>query len=113
MSKSVHSQLMKELKEGFDETVEDYKTGSDFASIQDVKYNRNLSSITLMVDKEAFENSLDSLAVFGLGMVGMYYQLFDGVKADDIAVTIDIQDSATGEVISSVTYPDDLESANE
>lgn len=112
MSKSVHNQMMKELKEGFSETVEDYKSGDDFASIRDIKYNKNLTSISLMVEREAFENSLDSFAVLGLGFMAMYYQLFNGNKTDDIAVTIDIQDSATGEVISSVTYPDDLETAD-
>ena len=112
MSKSVHSELMKELKEGFSETVEDYKSGDDFASIRDIKYNKDLTSIRLMVEREAFENSLDSLAVLGLGFTAMYYHLFDGLKAGDIAVTIDVQDFATGEVISSVTYPDDLETDN-
>lgn len=109
MSKSVHRQLMKEMKEDFNDTAEDYKTGDDFASIRDVKYNKNLTSISLIVEREAFENSLDSFAVFGLGFAAMYYQLFDGIKADDIAVTIDIQDSATGKVFNTVTYPDDLE----
>ncbi|NLA11540.1 MAG: hypothetical protein GX883_05385 [Firmicutes bacterium] len=112
MSKSVHSQMMKDLKEGFHETVEDYKSGDEFASVKDIKYNKNLTSITLMVEKETFENSLDSFAVFGLGFVAMYYQLFDGIKADNIAVTIDIQDSATGEVFKIVTYPDDLETTD-
>jgi len=41
--------------------------------------------------------------------LAMYYQLFDGVKAENIKVTINIEDAATGELIQAIVYPDVLE----
>lgn len=113
MSKSVHRQMMQELQEGFNEMMEDLKTGSDFASIEDLKYNKDFTSITLIVDKKEFESSLDAFAVFGIGLAAMYYQLFDGVQAENIAVTINIEDSATGEIFETIVYPDALEALDD
>jgi major membrane immunogen (membrane-anchored lipoprotein) len=113
MSKSVHKQIMQEFRESFNQTVAELKDGGDFTSIRDVKYNKDLTSITLVVAREAFENSLDGFAIFGLGIAAMYYQLFDGVKAENIKVTIDIEDEATGELFQTVVYPDDLEALDD
>jgi hypothetical protein len=65
--------------------------------------------MTLIVDKELYENSLDGFAILGLGTAALYYQLFDGVQAENIAVTINIKDSTTGELFETMVYPDDLE----
>lgn len=108
MSRAVHKTIMQEMRESFNEMIDDLKTDSE--SIKDVKYNKKLSAVTLTVEREIFENSFDGFSIFGLGIGAMYYQLFDGVKADDIAVSIDIVDASTGEVFNTVVYPDDLES---
>lgn len=109
MSRSVHGRLMKEMREEFDETIEDMKGGGDYPSIRDVRCNKNLTSITMLVEREAFENSFDAFAVFGLGISAMFYQLFDGVQSDNLSVTIDVADFETGEVFNTVVYPDDLD----
>ncbi len=113
MSRSVHKQMMQDLRESFNQTVADLKNGGDFISIRDVIYNRDLTSITLVVEREAFENSLDSFAVFGLGFAAMYYQLFDGVKAENIKVTINIEDETMGELFQTIVYPDVLEALDD
>lgn len=61
------------------------------------------------MEKEAFENSFDGFAALGLGMSGIYYQLFDGVDMDKNKVTIHLKDDSTGEVYDSIVYPDALE----
>jgi len=108
MSSTVHKQVMQELREDFNRAVEDLKCGGDFISISDVRCNRDLTAITMVVEREVFENSLDVFAVFGLGFAAMHYQLFDGVKAEKIKVTINIEDAATGELIQAIVYPDVL-----
>lgn len=108
MSRAAHSKMMQGLRENFIKNVEDMKSGGDFASIKDVQYNKELTLLTLIVDRELYENSMDAFAVFGLGMAAMYYQLFDGVKADHVAVTVEVRDLSTGEIMSHVVYPDDL-----
>ena len=109
MSSSVHNRIMKEMRESFAETAEELKNDPDFPSIKDVAYNNKLTAVTLIVDREMYENSLDAFVVFGLGLAAVRYQLFDGVKADKLAVTIDLADFGTGRVFSSMVFPDALE----
>ena len=109
MSKSTHGKMMRELREGFDEAAAEIINGEDFVSIKEIKSNKDLTAITLIVEKEAYENSLDGFASFGLALIAMYYQLFDGVQEGDISVTINIEDFNTGEVFNTIIYPDALE----
>lgn len=109
MSKSKHKEMMQELETGIIESVEDMKNNTDFVSIQEITYNKSFSEFTMVVDKEAYENSMDAFAIFGLGLSGMYYQLFNGAGEDDYRVNIMVKDQATDEVFEEVVYPDDLE----
>lgn len=109
MSKSKHKEMMQELETGIIESVEDMKNNTDFVSIQEITYNNSFSEFTMVVDKEAYENSMDAFAIFGLGLSGMYYQLFNGAGEDDYRVKIMVKDQATDEVFEEVVYPDDLE----
>lgn len=109
MSKSVHGEMMKEAEKAIKEYIEELKTSEDFTSIQDVIVDKSYSEFTMVVDQEAFENSLDGFAAFGLGLHGMYYQLFDGVGPDDYEVTIILENTDTGEVFDTIVYPNALE----
>lgn len=109
MSKSKHKEMVQELETGIIESVEDMKNNTDFVSIQEITYNKSFSEFTMVVDKEAYENSMDAFAIFGLGLSGMYYQLFNGAGEEDYRVNIMVKDQATDEVFEEVVYPDDLE----
>ncbi|MBT2680725.1 hypothetical protein J7E38_17075 [Bacillus sp. ISL-35] len=109
MSKSKHKEMMKELETGIKESLEEMKTSGDFASIKDVTHNKSFSEFTLEVDKATYENSMDGFAVFGLGISGAYYQLFNGADQDDYKVTINVKDQATGEEFDQIVFPDDME----
>ncbi|MCM3124341.1 MULTISPECIES: hypothetical protein [unclassified Mesobacillus] len=109
MSKSKHKEMMKEIETGIQESLEEMKTSGDFASIKDVTHNKTFSEFTLEVDKETYENSMDGFAVFGLGISGAYYQLFNGADKDDYKVTIKVKDQATGEEFDQIVFPDDME----
>lgn len=109
MSKSKHKEMMKELETGIIESIEDMKNNTDFVSIQEITYNKSFSEFTMIVDKEAYENSMDTFASFGLGLSGMYYQLFNGADSEDYQVKIMVKDQATDEVFDEVVYPDALE----
>lgn len=108
MSKSEHKKMMKELKERLVKSVEELKTSEDFASINDVAYNKSFSEFTLTVNKEKFEGSFDALASFGLALAGMYYQLFNGADVEHYKVTVYIKDESNGEVFDTMVYPDEL-----
>lgn len=109
MSKLKHNEMMKEIEAELTKNIADMKNGEDFASIQDIAYNKSFSEFTVTVDKAAYENSFDGLMVFGLGVSGMYYQFFKGIDSEDVKVNISVKDGATGEVLSEVVYPDALE----
>lgn len=111
MSKSKHKELMKEMENDLIDVIDEIKTSGDFTSIQDIKYNKSFSEFTILVNREAFENSFDGLASLSLGISGMFYQLFDGVSPDENKVTIAVEDVDTGEIIDTIVYPDTLKEA--
>lgn len=108
MSKAEHKELMKDMRDGLQETVEELQSGEDYPSLRQIEHDKQFTQFIVTVEREAFENSFDGFLALGLGMGGMYYQLFDGVKADENKVVIEFKDERTGEVFSTATYPDDL-----
>ncbi|URT69011.1 hypothetical protein [Cytobacillus firmus] len=113
MSKAKHKEMMKEMQTELEKTIADTKNGEDYPSVKEVTNNKDFSEFTLEVDREAYENSFDGFAVFGLGLSGMFYQLFNGVDPEDYEVKILVKDTATGEVFNEVIYPDAMEEAGD
>lgn len=109
MPKSVHAEMMKKMEKNITDSVQDLKSGNSFKSIKDVTHNKSFSEFTLIVDKSAYEKSFDGFASIGLGMSGMYYQLFNGVSSEKLKVSIQIKDEATKEVFKTIVYPDALD----
>ncbi|WP_342556694.1 hypothetical protein [Lysinibacillus sp. FSL P4-0201] len=112
MSETEHKEMMKGLKEGILASVDELKTSEEFKSIKDVTYDKSFSEFTLSVNKEEFDNSLDTMASFGLALTGMYYQLFNGVDEKDYKVKVIFKDESNGDVINTIVYPDDLNKKN-
>lgn len=113
MSKKEHAKMLKEFQEsieaGFQELIED----DELRSIKDITANKDFTSIKMLVDRDAFENSLDSFSIISLGFSSMFYQVFDGKDLEKEKITIEIEDEATGEVFQEVVYPDALEEMDE
>lgn len=109
MSKAKHKEMMAEMEDSLLESIEELKNGEDFASIKDIQHNKKFTEFTLVVDKEGYENSFDGFAVFGLGLSGAMYQLFNGADPENYNVKIVVKDEATNEIINEVNYPKDLE----
>ncbi|WP_370222322.1 hypothetical protein [Cytobacillus sp.] len=109
MSKGKHKEMMKEMETELQKTIEDTKNGEDYPSVKEVSHNKDYSEFTLEVEREAYENSVDGFAVFGLGLTGMFYQLFNGVDPEKYEVKILVKDTSTGEVFDEIVYPDAME----
>ncbi|WP_381427852.1 hypothetical protein [Sporosarcina thermotolerans] len=45
----------------------------------------------------------------GLAMSGMFYQVYDGVDAEKLNMTIETVDQSTGEVFGTIDYPEAFE----
>ncbi|QKY71417.1 hypothetical protein [Lentibacillus sp. CBA3610] len=113
MSKSTHNDMMVKLKENVNQTIEEIKNDGEYISIEDIMANDSFSEFTMVVNQEKFENSFDGFAAMGLAISGLYYQLFDGVDPDNYEVTINMENTDTGEVFDSVVYPDAIEEMEE
>lgn len=113
MSKAVHKEMMKEVESGINEYLEELKSSEEFISIEDVTTNKSFSEFTMIVNQESFESSFDGFAALGLGIQGLYYQLFNGVSPDDYEVIINVENVETGEVIDSTVFPEALEEMGE
>lgn len=109
MSKSVYNGMMKDMTQSTLDYIEEMKNNEDFTSIKDVISNKSFSEFTIVADQEGFENSFDGFAALGLGMSGLFYQVFDGVTGDDAKVTIAVENAETGEVFDTMVYPDDFD----
>lgn len=113
MSKSKHEELMAELAKSVEEAKTEIVESDDFPSVQKVETNKDYSKFTVSVDQEAFENSMDGFATMSLGLVGSYYQAFNGIDAADMKVEIELKDSVSGEVLNTIVYPEALEEMGE
>ncbi|GGM18571.1 hypothetical protein GCM10011351_00440 [Paraliobacillus quinghaiensis] len=108
MSKSKHNEMMEQIETTLTQTVNEMKNDEGFPSIKDITHNNSFTEFTLLVDREAFENSMDVFAAFSLGLSSMIYQLYDGADLDNSKATIFVKDEATGEVFDEIIYPDDM-----
>src|SRR5699024_8657542 len=88
MTKTKNIEMMREIKTSIQETIDEIVNDEEYASIEDITANDSFSKFTLSVNQEEYENSLDGLATFSLAVSALYYQLFDGVDADDYDVEI-------------------------
>lgn len=108
MGKAQHKEMLAEMKQGITEAIEEMKTSEEYVSIQDVTFNDSLTEFTMIVDKAAYENSMDAFASFTLGFGGMMYQIYDGAKPEDNKVKIMVQDKETEDVFDETIFPDDM-----
>ncbi|MBB6176394.1 hypothetical protein HNQ82_001208 [Anoxybacillus tengchongensis] len=106
MTKAKHKELIGELENGIKKTIDELKRDKSLIVIQDITYNDNFSEFNMSVDVSSSENSMYGLAAIGLGISGMYYQVFNGVK--DFKVTVNIKNASTGEILDTFVYPDIL-----
>ncbi|MDQ0187761.1 hypothetical protein ACFOST_22640 [Cytobacillus kochii] len=113
MPKSEHKKMMAEMGTSITDSIEEMKSSEDYVSIKDVTHNKSYTEFTLLVDKESYENSMDGFAIFGLGLQGSMYQMFNGANPEDYKVKVFVKDEATEEVFDEVIYPDALEEMGE
>lgn len=113
MSKIQHKEMIAELSTSIEEAKNDITDSGDYPSIQSIEASDNYDNFTVNVDREAYENSFDGFATMTLGLIGSFYQLYDGADADNYEVTIEITDAETGEVFNTIAYPEALEQMGE
>lgn len=95
--------FLKEYQKTVAESLDKIKTDGNYKSINSVEYNDNFSEITLIVDKNKFENGMDSIAIMQAGVSAAMYQAFD--INSKTKTTINVKDQKTGKVFKTEKYP--------
>ncbi|AWE09240.1 hypothetical protein DCE79_06830 [Lysinibacillus sp. 2017] len=108
MSKSEHKKMMKDAKQSIVDSIAEIVNSDEYSSIKEISYNKDFTEYDITVDQNAFNNSMDGFAIFSLAISSTYYNGLDG-KSDDLKLTMNMIDEATGEEYDSFIFPDDLE----
>lgn len=109
MTKALHNEMMEEMAADLTKQIEDIKHDENYVSIEDIQFNRTFSEFEVIVDREAFENSFDGFITISLGIMGMYYQIFDGVNPEQVKVDIVLVDVESGDNFETFEFPDDMD----
>lgn len=104
MTKAKHTEMLDEMATSLDTTFAEFVNGEDTAYIKEITHNDDFTTVTMKVDKAAYENAFD-FTPLAIGMSVAMYQAF---TETEYHVEISIVDAATGETINSITYPDAL-----
>ncbi|MDY6847069.1 MAG: hypothetical protein SVP52_08030 [Chloroflexota bacterium] len=105
MSKRVHNEIMAEMETETDRILKEKIESEDTPYIKEITASKGYRTVTVRVDKEGYENSWD-MTPLSIYFNVVFYQIFD--DAEPYCEVI-IEDVETGEVLSSVIYPDALE----
>lgn len=107
MTKSVYNELFNEIETTITKMVDEGK--KKLQSVKDITHNKTLSEFTFVVDRKSYENSMDGLVIYTLGVVALNYQIFKEKDSSDDKVSISLKDEKTGDVFSVFEFPDVLE----
>lgn len=106
MTREAHKKSLDDLKASIDETFDDYFDDGDESDFSDYTYNDDMTVFTVNMDADDYESPYTTEAMlFGISAEG--YQALNGVEKPK--VTINYVDEKTGNVLGTLTYPDDYD----
>ncbi|MGM9945786.1 MAG: hypothetical protein ACI33M_12615 [Lysinibacillus sp.] len=107
MSKSKYEETMKEMEDATVSAIDEIVKSEEYTSIKEISYNKDFTEFDMKVNRQQYEESLDSFAIFGLFIASAYYGAFDGKLSEDLQIIFNMIDETTGEVYDTVIYPDE------
>lgn len=106
MTREAHKKSLDDLKASINETFDDYFDDGDESDFSDYTYNDDMTVFTVNMDADDYESPYTTEAMlFGISAEG--YQTLNGVETP--RVTINYLDEKTGDVLGTLTYPDDYD----
>lgn len=106
MTREAHKQLLDDLKASIDKTFDDYFDDDDESDFSDYTYNDDMTVFTVNMDADDYESPYTTEAMlFGISAEG--YQALNSVEKPK--VVINYLDEKTGNVLGTLTYPDDYD----
>ena len=104
MTKAKHKELLKETADSLENVFLGFVNGEGTSYIKDISHNDNFTTVTMKVDKAAYENAFDLTPIAIYLSVSMYQALTEVECHVDVCIV----DVDTGETIETITYPDAL-----
>lgn len=104
MTETKHNELISEMTKTLEETFAGFVEGDTTPYIKEITHNDDFTKVTIKVVRAEYENAFD-FTVVAIGMSVPIAQIAVGFEAN---VEISVVDVDTGDVISSVVYPDAL-----
>lgn len=106
MTREAHKKSLDDLKASINETFDDYFDDDDESDFSDYTYNDDMTVFTVNMDADDYESPYTTEAMlFGISAEG--YQAMNGIEKPK--VTINYLDEKTGNVLGTLTYPDDYD----
>jgi len=106
ITREAHKKSLDDLKASINETFDDYFDDGDESDFSDYTYNDDMTVFTVNMDADDYESPYTTEAMlFGISAEG--YQTLNGVETPRI--TINYLDEKTGDVLGTLTYPDDYD----
>ena len=107
MTREAHKKSLDDLKASIDKMFDDFFDNDDDESdFRDYTYNDDMTVFTVNMDADDYESPYTTEAMlFGISAEG--YQTLNGVEKPK--VTINYVDEKTGNVLGTLTYPDDYD----
>ncbi len=102
MTKTQRDQMLDQMRTSAQKAV-DEMIADDSNSVTGVEFDDEMTSFRVSVDAARY-TKLESLLVLAFYIPGALYQQFAGVAPDDVDVTVEFVDDATGEVLNSGSY---------
>ena len=105
MSKSQHKASLADMKKSVDDFIQE--TVNDSPTIfREITYNKKISEFSVSVNKANFEEDFSAGMIgWGIGILSMFYQMFDGAGENPKTV-IKLIDQSTGKVFDTQTWPE-------
>mgnify|MGYP004598302959 CR=1 FL=1 len=111
MSKAKHKELMEEMKNSIQESVDALVSGEDAVeSFREIQHSEDFSQFDVIVDPATY-TEWDSVYMLNFCMLGAYYQMFDGMNIDQVDVVVQFIDGDTNEVLDSGSFRDLMDHA--
>lgn len=98
MSKKQHEELMADMTDTINGSINDMIGSEDYPDITDIQFNDTYTEFTITTTSEELD-MVQSLSVFAFYMYGGMYNAFNGTNEENISVTFVNAD--TGETIST------------
>ena len=98
MTKKQHAEMMKEIEESLEESLEKMIGSEEYPNFTDIKCSDDYTKFEVITKSSELDIS-ESMSVLGFYMYGGMYNIFNGTTAENVHV--DFINADSGEIISS------------